>query len=624
MKKGSLVCRTISSPTNHEHNDTWQKKTWNGLSDFSSHYVWSDGTNIYWSYGSEQYVLNGDTWEVKTWKGFTDLYGVNVWTDGTDIYYSASASYDQYVLRGDTWVVKEWTFQSFEHFPNGCGVGGNKIWSDGTNIYADVSFLQPVHYVLKGNTWQIVTWGSNLTPGGDNVWSDGTNIYYSASEDHYVLNGDTWEVKTWNGIGRFYGNDIWTDGENVYVSSQYLGQYVLNGDTWEPKTWNGVEGLEGGINIWSDGKNIYYSRFEDQYVLTRVNEPDEPETVLAWQKHDAYKPNTKWNGHTFYRVMGDKWVKQDAMNPSLIEVEPDVPEPEQPEIDPLPAVGTSLEDCTWEQISAISAAGKAAEYFSVGDTKSVDLKGTVGTLELDTTLYVYILGFDHNKDITGDTGITFGTFKTANGVSVALCDSKCEKESTDGTKYFNMNHWSNLNYGGWAGCDMRYDILGSTDIAPSGYGAKKTTSVVGYDATATCATSPVANTLMAALPKDLREVMKPMTTYADSKGNYSNLEENVTASVDYLPLMAAHEIGVGSLPNQYEANKLAKYEYHDVTNHDIKCKKYNHTNPATSVTWFTRSAQRNGDESFEIVATSGGANSGYASKSRGLAPIFLV
>lgn len=40
--------------------------------------------------------------------------------------------------------------------------------------------------------------------------------------------------------------------------------------------------------------------------------PDEPESVLAWQKHDAYKPNTKWDGNTFYRVMGGKWVKQDA------------------------------------------------------------------------------------------------------------------------------------------------------------------------------------------------------------------------------------------------------------------------------------------------------------------------
>lgn len=44
-------------------------------------------------------------------------------------------------------------------------------------------------------------------------------------------------------------------------------------------------------------------------------EPEEPETVLAWQKHDAYKPNTEWDGHTFYKIIGNKWVKHDAYNP---------------------------------------------------------------------------------------------------------------------------------------------------------------------------------------------------------------------------------------------------------------------------------------------------------------------
>lgn len=44
--------------------------------------------------------------------------------------------------------------------------------------------------------------------------------------------------------------------------------------------------------------------------------PDEPETVLSWQKHDAYKPNTKWDGNTFYRVMGGKWVKQGGVVPT--------------------------------------------------------------------------------------------------------------------------------------------------------------------------------------------------------------------------------------------------------------------------------------------------------------------
>ena len=50
------------------------------------------------------------------------------------------------------------------------------------------------------------------------------------------------------------------------------------------------------------------------------------------------------------------------------------------------------------------------------------------------------------------------------------CDSNYNSSYTDGRKGFNTNHWGNYNYGGWKGCDARYDILGSTNKQPSGYG----------------------------------------------------------------------------------------------------------------------------------------------------------
>ena len=53
-------------------------------------------------------------------------------------------------------------------------------------------------------------------------------------------------------------------------------------------------------------------------------EPEEPEAApvvgLEWKKHDAYKPNIEWDGKTFYRVMGKKWVKQDAVVPAAAAV----------------------------------------------------------------------------------------------------------------------------------------------------------------------------------------------------------------------------------------------------------------------------------------------------------------
>ena len=283
----------------------------------------------------------------------------------------------------------------------------------------------------------------------------------------------------------------------------------------------------------------------------------------------------------------------------------------------------SLADATWADISNISASGQAANIFAIGDTKAVHLKGTVGTLELDATYYVYILGFNHNSEVEGN-GIHFGTFKSdaSNGIDLCLVDSKYTNSSTDGTKYFNMNHWGHSNYGGWAGCDMRYDILGSTDKAPSGYGAAKTTSVVGYDPSNTCATTPVAGTLMAALPADLRAVMKPMTKYSNNTGNSGDTEEKVTVTTDYLPLLAEFEIfGARTYANSYEQNKQKQYDYFAAGNSK---KKYRHSSTGQAARWRERSAYYDYSGSFCSVNTNGNVYLNNADDAYGVAPIFKV
>ena len=288
-----------------------------------------------------------------------------------------------------------------------------------------------------------------------------------------------------------------------------------------------------------------------------------------------------------------------------------------------------LNDMSWADIRQVSDADLGAEYWNVGDRKGITIKGTVGTLSVNTTLYAYILGFNHNSAREGK-GIQFGTFKTAlsGGTDVCLIDSYYNQyESYNGTKYFQMNHWGtsnsySTNYGGWRACDMRYDVLGSTNKAPSGYGAQKTTSVVGYDAPANTATSPVANTLMAALPSDLRAVMKPITKYTDSVGNSSNAAANVTASVDYLPLLAEFEIfGTRSYANQYEQNSQAQYDYYKSGNSKVK---YRHSSTGYTAIWWGRSPRHNTAVTFCIVDTNGNANATHACRSIGLAPVFMV
>ncbi len=285
-------------------------------------------------------------------------------------------------------------------------------------------------------------------------------------------------------------------------------------------------------------------------------------------------------------------------------------------------VGT-LDETSWDKIAELSADGTAQNYFAVGDTKMIHIEGMVGTLEVDGDYGVYIIGFDHNEELEGK-GIHFGTFKSAasNGIDLCLFDSKYSSSFTDGTKCFNMNHWGNYNYGGWAGCDMRYDILGSTDMAPSGYGAEKTTSVVGYDPSSTCATTPVAGTLMAALPADLRAVMKPMTKYTDGKGNSSNTEANVVATIDYLPLLAEFEIfGARKYANQYEQNKQKQYDYFVAGNSK---KKYCHSVTDSTASWWGRSAFSGDGVSFCRANMDGDAYTNTARYATSVAPAFKV
>lgn len=273
-------------------------------------------------------------------------------------------------------------------------------------------------------------------------------------------------------------------------------------------------------------------------------------------------------------------------------------------------VSSVLNENDWSVIKSVADASQGANYWAVGDRKAVTVNGTVGTQAINGTYYVYILGFDHNSSREG-TGITFGTFKTAlsGGTDICLVDSHYNDYSTGGQKWFNMNHSSNTNSGGWKGCDLRYDVLGSTNSNNN-------------DAGTTTATSPVSGTLMAALPSDLRAVMKPMNIYTDNTGGGSNTASYVTKSVDYLPLLAEYEIfGTRSYANSAEQNYQAQYQYYKNGNSKVK---YRHSSTSSAAYWWERSPHYNHSGYFCRVDTGGGASYANARSSYGLAPAFRV
>ncbi len=261
----------------------WKQKTWSGLSSFVGDKIWTDGTDIFYSNGSDQYVLNKatSTWNAKTWAGLNDLYGNNVWTDGTDIYYSIGTL--NYVLNKttSTWTTKTWNGLNY--------IEGHKIWTDGTNIYSSNLYNQ---YVLnkETSTWSAKTWSGLTEFYGDRIWTDGTDFYYSSGSEQYVLNKETstWSAKTWSGLNSFYANSIWTDGTNIYYSTGSQ-QYVLDKSTstWSTKTWSGLNSV-GGAYVWTDGTDIYLSNSSTQYVLG-LDVYSESEFIFRRSATDTWK-----------------------------------------------------------------------------------------------------------------------------------------------------------------------------------------------------------------------------------------------------------------------------------------------------------------------------------------------
>ena len=280
---------------------------------------------------------------------------------------------------------------------------------------------------------------------------------------------------------------------------------------------------------------------------------------------------------------------------------------------------------SWDVISQHSTNGDAANYYSVGDIKAIHLQGTMGTVSLNTDVCVYILGFNHNSSLEG-SGITFGGFKDINDLTdIALVDGYYNTQLTDGTKAFNANHWGFGNSGGWAGCDMRYDILGSTNQAPANYGSapSSASSRAGNNPTSTCASSPVPNTLMSCLPSDLRAKMKPITKYTDNSGNKSNYSGNVKSTTDYLPLLSEYEVtGVRTFANEYEQNKQLQYAYFSSGNSRAK---YKYGDKSIACEWRLRSPRCENAYGFcTVYSANGGMHWDDPRASIGVAPLFLI
>ena len=254
----------------------------------------------------------------------------------------------------------------------------------------------------------------------------------------------------------------------------------------------------------------------------------------------------------------------------------------------LPAVGTALNDISWEDIGRISDAGLASSYFSVGDRKAVALSGTVGSLSLSGTYYCYIIGIDHNSSKEGTNRIhfQFGYTAASGGVHIAFIDSTYGSSSSSAC--FHMNS-SNTNSGGWSSSYAR------GTLCPA---------------------------FKSAMPSDLQAVLKTTTKYSDNTGGGSNTASYVTAISEEVFLLAEFEVfGTRSYANSAEKNYQAQYAWYSAGNSKVR---YRHSSTGSTARWWLRSVYAGNSYNFCLVGTSGSANGNSANVSYGFAPAFCV
>jgi len=260
-------------------------------------------------------------------------------------------------------------------------------------------------------------------------------------------------------------------------------------------------------------------------------------------------------------------------------------------------INTTLNSNSWATIKAVSDAGKGDNYWDVGDTKTITINGTVqGFTFSNLSIAVFILGFNHNSSREGNNRIHFQIGKISNKL-VGLCDSNYGNYVSSG---FCMNT-EQTNRGGWSNSHMRKTVLGNSG-APS---------------------SSPANSLLAALPADLRAAMKSVSKYSDNTGGGYDTASYVTATTDWLFLLAEFEYH-GSrrrYANSAEQNYQKQYDYYKAGNSKAH---YRHDSTGTAVAAWTRSANVGNGGSFCLVnedGTTAGINADY---SWALAPGFVV
>ena len=450
------------------------------------------------------------------------------------------------------------------------------------------------------------TYTATFTPKGKYKWADGTQ---TAKEVTWTINAATMTIPTQNNSLTYTGSAQSPTWNNYDSGKMTLGGTTSGTNagsynaTFTPKTnYKWADGSTGAKTVaWSIAKaagslslnktsiKLTAAKTTDTITVTRAGNgtitatSSAPTVASVSVSGSVVTVTAKIKGSATITVSVAAGTNHTAPANKTCSVEVTLPT-------------KVLNDNSWATIREVSSAGLGANYWAVGDVKSIVLNGTVRNYTFSNlTVNAFILGFNHNSAKEGANKIHFQIGKIGS-TAVALCDSNYN--STDDG--FRMNT-SQTNSGGWNASHMRKTVLGNSNTP----------------------TSPLANSLMAALPADLRAVMQPVTKYTDNTANGGgNVQTYVTATTDYLFLLAEFEVfGTRSYANSYEQNYQAQYDYYKAGNSRVA---YNHSAVSTAVWWWLRSPDYNTNNNFQRVYTDGYANYRTAYYCAGVRPGFAA
>lgn len=452
------------------------------------------------------------------------------------------------------------------------------------------------------------TYTATFTPKGRYKWADGTQ---TAKEVTWTINAATMTIPTQSNSLTYTGSAQSPTWNNYDSGKMTLGGTTSGTNagsynaTFTPKTnYKWADGSTGAKTVaWSIAKaagslslnktsiKLTAAKTTDTITVTRAGDgkitatSSAPTVASVSVSGSVVTVTAKAKGSATITVSVGAGTNHTAPANKTCSVEVTLPT-------------KVLNDNSWATIREVSSAGLGANYWAVGDVKEIKINGKVGnTTFSNLAVNTFILGFNHNSAKEGANKIHFQIGKIGS-TAVGLCDSQYNN-TTSSSGYFNWNT-SNTNSGGWNACYKRKTLYGN-DGTP---------------------TSPVANSLMAALPSELLAVMQPVTKYTDNTGNSSNTSGAVTATTDYLFDLSEFEVfGSRTYANQYEQNSQAQYDYYKAGNSRVA---YNHTAVTTAVWWGLRSPRCNNSGAFVVVWTGGANTSNYANSSGGLRPGFAA